>query len=191
MMTTLCLAIVGSDHLRPSDLKAWPQQNDRRRRPHDRRDGGHVDGSDAAGRSAEPFAALDCAAGARGPMVELPLGESDILMLLRCTGRCRISVRLVNGYSGYFPPHYSALRFGLSLRDPDVLTQLAAHGINDIVVNRGEDPRGRWDDYVKSHPNARHLCTEGKQSLYRVSVPQAVIPQAVATRFPPRRCPLR
>jgi hypothetical protein len=117
------------------------------------------------------FAALDCAGGAKGPIIELPLGDpyNDVAAMYRQMSHRR---PLVNGYSGYFPPHYSALRFGLTLRDPDVLTQLAAHGINDVVVNRAEDPGGRWDDYLKSHPYARQLCTEGKQSLYRVTLPQ-------------------
>lgn len=131
----------------------------------------------------QAFAALNCAEGAKGPMVELPLGHPypDIAAMYRQISHQR---PVVNGYSGYFPPHYSALRFGLSLRDPDVLTQLATHGINDIVVNRGEDLEGDWDDYVKSHPNARHLCTEGKQSLYRVTVPQAVASSVSATPLP-------
>ena len=95
------------------------------------------------------FKALDCADSATGPIVELPLGHPypDVAAMYRQMSHHR---PLVNGYSGYFPPHYSALRFGLTLRDPDVLTQLAAHDINDIVVNRSEDPEGRWDDYVKS-----------------------------------------
>jgi hypothetical protein len=49
---------------------------------------------------------------------------------------------LVNGYSGYFPPHYAALRFGLMLRDHDVLSQLAARGVTDIIVDREPDPDG-------------------------------------------------
>ena len=117
-----------------------------------------------------PFAALNCAEGATGPIVELPLGYPypDVAAMYRQMSHHR---PLVNGYSGYFPPHYSALRFGLTLRDPDVLTQLAAHDITDIIVNREEDREGKWDEYVKSHPHARHLCTEGKQSLYRVTLP--------------------
>jgi hypothetical protein len=81
----------------------------------------------------------------------------------------------VNGYSGYFPPHYGALRFGLMLRDPDVLTQLATHGITDVVVDREADPNGRWDAYVSSHPDARLVCTQGQQSLYRITSKPAPI----------------
>jgi hypothetical protein len=129
------------------------------------------------------FAALECAGGATGPMIELPLGDPypDVSAMYRQMFHGR---PIVNGYSGYFPPHYSALRFGLTLRDPDVITQFAAHGINDIVVNRSEDPGGKWDDYVKSHPHARLLCTEGKQSLYRVTLPQAASTSSAARPLP-------
>ncbi len=127
-----------------------------------------------------PFAALNCAEGARGPLIELPVGDpySDVAAMYRQMSHHR---PLVNGFSGYFPPHYSALRFGLTLRDPDVLTQLAAHGITDIIVNREEDPGGKWDAYVKSHPYARHLCTEGKQSLYRVTLPPVAAKSVAST----------
>jgi hypothetical protein len=85
---------------------------------------------------------------------------------------------LVNGYSGYFPPHYAALRFGLSLRDHDMLTQLAARGVTDVIVDREPDPDGRWDKYVASHPQATLICTEGKQSLYRITPSEATITAA-------------
>lgn len=116
----------------------------------------------------KPFAALRCAGGATGPIVELPLGHTyaDVAAMYRQMSHGR---PLVNGYSGYFPPHYAALRFGLMLREQDVLTQLAARGVTDIIVDREPDPDGRWDRYVASHPQATLICTEGKQSLYRVA----------------------
>ena len=62
---------------------------------------------------------------------------------------------LVNGYSRYFPPHYSALRFGLMLRDQDVLTQLAAHEITDIIVESRAGRGGGQLGQTKSRPSAR------------------------------------
>jgi hypothetical protein len=116
----------------------------------------------------KPFAALTCGGMATGPIVELPLGYTypDVAAMYRQMTHGR---PLVNGYSGYFPPHYAALRFGLMLRDHDVLTALAGRGVTDIVVDREPDPDGRWDKYVASHPQATLVCTEGKQMLYRVS----------------------
>ncbi len=114
-----------------------------------------------------PFAALECGRGT-GPVVELPLGDTypDVAAMYRQMSHGR---PVVNGFSGYFPPHYAALRFGLRLRDHDVLTELAARGITDIVVDREPDPDGQWDKYVASHPQATLVCTEGKQTLYRVA----------------------
>jgi hypothetical protein len=116
----------------------------------------------------KPFRALACGEASTAALVELPMGFTyvDVAAMYRQMSHGR---PVVNGYSGYFPPHYAALRFGMTLRDPDVLTQLAAHGVTDILVDREPEPDGRWDKYVSSHPGARLVCTEGRQSLYRIA----------------------
>jgi hypothetical protein len=128
----------------------------------------------------KPFAALGCGAASDGPIIELPLGDvyADVAAMYRQMTHGR---PIANGYSGYFPPHYAALRFGLMLREHDVLTRLAARGVSDIMVDRGSDSDGRWDKYVASHPQAALVCAEGKQSLYRVT-PTA--PAAVPAGMP-------
>jgi hypothetical protein len=105
-----------------------------------------------------------------GPIMELPLGDpyADVAAMYRQISHGR---PVLNGYSGYFPPHYTALKSGLSLLEPDVLTQLAAHGVTHVIVDRDQDTRGRWDHYVQSHPLATRICTVGKQSLYRMTAP--------------------
>jgi F5/8 type C domain len=116
--------------------------------------------------------------GSDGAVMELPVGDivADVGAMYRSISHGRPTV---NGYSGYFPPHYPVLRLGLSLRDPDVLTQLAAQGVTHIAVNSGEDPSGDWDGYVRSHPGVRQLCHEGQRSLYRIAVsPSAATPVA-------------
>ena len=132
------------------------------------------------------FAALNCAEGAKGPIVELPLGDPypDVAAMYRQMSHHR---PLVNGYSGYFPPHYSALRFGLTLRDPDVLTQLAAHGITDIVVNRGEDPEGHWDKYVE----VASRCPAPLHGGQAVAVSGRRAASSRTICLPPRRCQSR
>ena len=123
----------------------------------------------------KPFAIFSCAPGT-GAIMELPLGETylDVAAMYRQMSHGR---PLVNGYSGYFPPHYGALRFGLALRDHDVLTALAARGVTEIIVNREPDPDGKWDRYVASHPDAKLVCTDGDQSRYRLAAAQASFPQ--------------
>ncbi len=131
-----------------------------------------------------PFAALSCAGESGGAILELPLGHTypDVAAMYRQMSHGR---PLVNGYSGYFPPHYGALRFGLMLRDPGVLTQLAANGVTDVIIDREPDPDGHWDRYLEAHPGAKHICTEGNQSLYRIAPPPR------AELVPPAGTPLQ
>ena len=102
--------------------------------------------------------------------MELPLGDPfhDVAAMYRGMSHGR---PLVNGYSGYFPPHYAALRFGLGLRDDDVLTQLAALGVRDVVVDATRDSDGGWKRYVLAHPGTQAICSEDGRTLYRLSAP--------------------
>jgi len=129
----------------------------------------------------KPFEVLSCAGDARGPMVEFPLGPiySDVAAMYRQMSHHR---PLINGYSGYFPPHYTALQRGLSLRDPDILTQLATFGVTSAVVDRNEDSGGKWDEYLRLHPAVTHVCTIGQQSLYRMTAPPAAAAADVAAQ---------
>ena len=114
---------------------------------------------------------------AEGALVELPLGHSyhDVTAMYRSMSHGR---PVVNGYSGYFPPHYAALRFGLSLQDDDVLTQLARHGAVGIVINADDDQDGVWRKFVTAHKGVEVVCTEGRQTLYRLNETPAVSAQA-------------
>lgn len=112
--------------------------------------------------------AVHCAGAGRGPLLELPLGdtEADVAAMYRQMNHGR---PVLNGYSGYLPPHYSALRVGIELRDPDVLTLVAAPGEVDVLVHDDRDRGGELNAYVRAHPGAQHLCTHDRQSLYRIS----------------------
>ncbi len=100
-------------------------------------------------------------------LLELPLGDPfrDVAAMYRGMWHGR---PVVNGYSGYFPPHYAALRFGLGLADQDVLTELASHGISDIVVDSTHDPGGTWARYVMGHPGTDVICSQEGRTLYRL-----------------------
>jgi F5/8 type C domain len=127
-----------------------------------------------------PFEVLSCAPEASGPMVEFPLGPiySDVAAMYRQMTHRR---PLINGYSGYFPPHYTALQRGLSLRDPDIITQLAAVGVTTAVIDRNEDAGGKWDEYLRSHAAVTHVCSIGQQSLYRMTPPAAAVAPTTGT----------
>ncbi len=103
-----------------------------------------------------------------GAVMELPLGEPfrDVSAMYRAMAHGR---PLVNGYSGFFPPHYPALRFGLDLLEDDVLTQLASHGVEYVVVNGNDDREGIWRRYVSAHRGTTQVCSEGQQSLFRLA----------------------
>jgi len=67
--------------------------------------------------------------------LELPLGETnhDVAAMYRTT---LTNIPTVNGYSGYFPPHYEPLRLALEERDESALAVLAARGPLLVVVER-------------------------------------------------------
>jgi hypothetical protein len=103
-----------------------------------------------------------------GALIELPLGEPfhDVAAMYRAMSHGR---PVVNGYSGYFPPHYASLRFGLDQLDDDVLTQLANHGVTTVVVNEADDRDGVWRRYVAAHQGAKVVCVEGRHTMYSLS----------------------
>jgi hypothetical protein len=110
-------------------------------------------------------------------ILELPLGNPsrDAAAMYRGMTHGR---PVVNGYSGYFPPHYAALRFGLGLHDDDVLTQLASFGMTDLVVDSANDADGVWKQYVTGHPGTQIVCSQEGRTLYRLR------PSAAAGKLP-------
>lgn len=122
---------------------------------------------------------------ARGALLELPVGESfaDVAAMYRSMSHGR---PVVNGYSGYFPPHYAALRFGVSFREDEMLTQLAAHGTSHIAVNEDHDPDGALRRYVSAHAGAELVCREGRRSLYRLTNTRASETYTLAFSLPIR-----
>ncbi len=75
---------------------------------------------------------------------------------------------LVNGYSGYFAPHYWVLRFLMEQGDHEVLTAMAKFGDLEVVVDHEEDAEGRWQAFASSHPAAEEVFTSGRYSSYRI-----------------------
>jgi hypothetical protein len=100
------------------------------------------------------------------PILELPLGPyADWGATFRAAGHRR---RVVNGVSGYDPPHYDALRVGLEHRDRAVLDALASLGALDIVVNGAQDPDGAWLRFAASVPGAVPGGGDGVRTLFHV-----------------------
>jgi hypothetical protein len=82
-----------------------------------------------------------------GAVLEIPLGEQfpDIAAMYRGIAHRH---PVVNGFSGYSPPHYEVLRAALAAGDPSVIPTLAALGVRHVVVNEGPE------DLVLAYPGA-------------------------------------
>ena len=90
---------------------------------------------------------------AGAPVLELPLGpDFDSAATYRTVFHRR---RVVNGVSGYDPPHYAPLQAGLNDRDPAMLAALASLSAYDIAIESVNDPDGAWAQYAANAPGAQ------------------------------------
>jgi hypothetical protein len=104
--------------------------------------------------------------GEANPILELPLGDLfDGAATYRGVGHRR---RVVNGVSGYDPPHYGLLRRRLNLRDPDALLALTSFGPLDVIVDGWNDEDGEIERYVSSIAGAERLQREDRKVLFRL-----------------------
>ena len=62
---------------------------------------------------------------------------------------------LVNGFSGYAPPHYDALQRRLTQRDPDALRELTSSGPLAVLVNTARDGDGKIREFVSGMPGVK------------------------------------
>jgi hypothetical protein len=100
------------------------------------------------------------------PLIELPLGpEYDAAATYRAVRHRR---RVVNGVSGYDPPHYEWLQRGLNDRDPGALLSFTAFGPLDVVVDGSADEEGELERYVAAIPGAEFVATDGVRTLHRL-----------------------
>ena len=82
--------------------------------------------------------------------------------------------RVVNGVSGYDPPHYLPLRVGLEGRDPATLLALASLGPLDVIVNGQEDPDGALERYVSGVAGVERIGSDGIRTAFRI--PRVIAP---------------
>jgi hypothetical protein len=115
------------------------------------------------------------------PILELPMahGWGDFAATLRGAIHHR---RVLNGVSGYDPPHYAALRDGLAARDPALLTAIASLGAFDIVVDGAADPDGALMRYAASAPGAAKAHDDGIRTVFRI--PAAAAPPPLGESWP-------
>jgi hypothetical protein len=107
-----------------------------------------------------------------GILAELPLGETDFD--LRAVYYSTVHWRpVLNGYSGFFPPHYG--RLALSLSDVPrfsdaALDALRVYGATHVLVHEGAylDARGANTSAALLARGARELYREGTDVLLRL-----------------------
>ena len=119
-------------------------------------------------------------AGQTTPLLELPLGpDFDGGATLRAAIHRR---RVMNGISGYDPPHYAALREGLAVHDPALLAAVATLGPMDVVVDGAADADGAIGRYVMAGSGVTRIGGDGVRTLYRL--PQASAPPSLGPALP-------
>jgi hypothetical protein len=106
-------------------------------------------------------------------LVELPLGQADydVRAVYYSTVHWR---RIVNGYSGFFPPHYDLLKTALSEipRHPDLsIDALRTSGATHAIVHESAypDAEGAATSAVLRAGGAVELFREGSDVLLRLS----------------------
>ena len=98
--------------------------------------------------------------------LDLPAGEElDTLALYRAMAHHR---PLLNGYSGYFAPHYWVMKRLLAQKDPAVITRLSELGSIEILVEHSLDPDGAWREFARGIPGARLVHTAPGYTSYVV-----------------------
>jgi hypothetical protein len=107
-------------------------------------------------------------------VLELPLGDTfrDIIATYRA-----ISHRhpIVNGYSGFEPAHYQALRLALDERDETVLDALASRGPLLVASDRRADPNGERDRWLRANAHSTCIADGDEWSIFYVGASPPLI----------------
>jgi hypothetical protein len=127
---------------------------------------------------AVPQSAFQIPPGERSAAVmELPLGDvwSDIAAMYRVTMH---RIRAVNGYNGYEPAYYQALRRALDQRDQTILDELAAFGPLLIATDNRAESEEPWAEFLLDNPDIRRVHEGGNWTLFRLPFERRPPPQS-------------
>jgi hypothetical protein len=105
-------------------------------------------------------------------VLELPIGGTfaDLAATYRVTGHGH---PIVNGNSGFEPPHYFTVRTAFEERDPTALDGLRGSGPMLIVIARRDDPDGGWAAYLHAHPRVTPLAPDERWLYFSAAPPPA------------------
>ena len=122
------------------------------------------------------------ARGSVAAVLELPPGyERDTSAMYRAMTH---GLRVVNGYSGYPPPHYLALWSGLERREPGVLAALREQGSILVLVDLAAADAESLQRLVRSEADVRSLGEEKGRSAYLLPRSRPQPDQALGRRIP-------
>lgn len=117
-------------------------------------------------------------------VLELPVGEEqDTSAMYRGMSHRR---PVVNGYSGYPPPHYLALRSGLLRLEPDVLDALRERGPLLVLVDGSAKNAEDLRKLAQSGTGVRSLGEQQGRSAYLMAREEPRPDPVLGTRLPAR-----
>jgi hypothetical protein len=110
------------------------------------------------------------------PVLELPAvrTDRDTAAMFRSMGHHR---PVVNGYSGYVPPHYNLLGISLRLNDGALLAELARDRSLTVAIDRREEFE-RWAAIV-AQCHGELVEDDGEWRVYRVPPASRIEPPSV------------
>jgi hypothetical protein len=117
----------------------------------------------------------------RGAVVlEMPVPDetADQFAMLRAT---RTGHALVNGFSGYIPPHYEYFKDGLAAFDPGVIRVLQQFGPLLVFVHQHRDDADRYRQFINDLPGVHPVRTTDDGTLFQLPLR----PVNVAMQDPP------
>jgi hypothetical protein len=120
--------------------------------------------------------------GSVAAVLELPLDEPrDTSAMYRATTH---GLPVLNGYSGYPPPHYFALRSGLERGETGVLAAVREHGPVLVVVDHAAPDAERLERLVQSESDVRSFEEHEGRRVYLLPRRQPPPEPAFGSRIP-------
>jgi hypothetical protein len=131
--------------------------------------------ADVQGAPVNPFPAVAPVNADAGPVLELPLERVDqntVAVLRAVTG----GYETMNGYSGFDPPHFGPLRFGIRVRDSAVLDEMRRRTPFHVSAP-SDDADGLRTWIANTQPAATLVAERSGRALYALPrLPSIVVP---------------
>ncbi len=172
MLTTLCLAVAAGITI-SGIARAYPR--------HGRWVGAVAvlgllaDGWIVAMPLGAPPGPFGVAISRNGRVLELPITDDNVNVRAIYRGMMH-RLPVVNGYTGYVPPHANIIEWALRRKDPSVLTELRrGHPLYIAVANGPEAPE--WTAFMDAQNDATMMGVSAGGRLY--SLPAASYPRQI------------